>query len=137
MPRCLRRGSYYWGSKGACSIPLVKGGVNAPPTKASSRSERVYFFQDGLRWNIPFGIWLGQQHYIAWLLSWVAILFESTFFLVLLFPRLAWIYVPLGIAFHIGIYLTMKAPFFLYCALRRLCPVGFVFPYSLALSTNS
>lgn len=78
---------------------------------------QYYFFQDGLRWNIPLGIWLGQQHSIAWFLSWVAILFESTFFLVLLFPRLAWIYVPLGIAFHIGIYLTMKAPFFQYIAL--------------------
>lgn len=47
---------------------------------------QYYSFQDGLRWNIPLGIWLGQQHYIAWFLSWVAILFESTFFLVLLFP---------------------------------------------------
>ncbi len=28
----------YWGSKGACSIPLVKGGVNAPPAKTSEAS---------------------------------------------------------------------------------------------------
>ena len=28
----------YWGSKGACSIPLVKGGAKAPPAKPSEAS---------------------------------------------------------------------------------------------------
>jgi predicted DCC family thiol-disulfide oxidoreductase YuxK len=52
-----------------------------------------------------------------WLLSWMTILFEGTFFLVLLFPALAWIYIPAGVAFHVGIYSTMRAPFFQYIAI--------------------
>jgi hypothetical protein len=35
-PRSLLRGTLWWVSKGARSIPLVKGGVNAPPAKTST-----------------------------------------------------------------------------------------------------
>ena len=75
---------------------------------------QYYLLADGLRDQNSFGIWLGQQHTIAWLMSWLTILFEGTFCLVLIFPRLVWIYVPFGIAFHLGIYMTMRAPFFVF-----------------------
>jgi predicted DCC family thiol-disulfide oxidoreductase YuxK len=77
---------------------------------------QYYLWQDGLRWDRAMGVWLAQHHTTAWLLSWVTILFEGTFFLVLVFPRLAWIYIPVGIALHTGIYLAMKAYFFQYLA---------------------
>ncbi len=78
---------------------------------------RYFMVQDGLRWGSPLGVWLGQHHTVAWLASWVAILFEGTFFLVLLVPALALVYVPVGAAFHTGIYLIQRAPFFQLVAL--------------------
>jgi predicted DCC family thiol-disulfide oxidoreductase YuxK len=73
---------------------------------------QYYLVKDGLRWGSDLGVWLGQQEIIVWLLSWLTILWEGTFFLVIIFPSLAWLYVPMGIAFHIGIDLTMNATFF-------------------------
>jgi predicted DCC family thiol-disulfide oxidoreductase YuxK len=78
---------------------------------------QYYLLQDGLRWESHVGVWLGQHHTLVWLLSWLTILFEGTFFSVLIFPPLAWIYIPLGVAFHTGIYVTMRAPFFYYLPL--------------------
>lgn len=73
---------------------------------------QFYLIQDGLRWDSAVGVWLGEHHRIAELMSWFTVMFEGTFFLVLLFPVLALVYVPLGIVMHVGIYVAMKAPFF-------------------------
>ncbi|MGF1480880.1 MAG: DCC1-like thiol-disulfide oxidoreductase family protein [Cyanophyceae cyanobacterium] len=78
---------------------------------------QFYLIRDGIRWGSELGVWLGQHHTFAWLSSIVAILFESTFWVVLLFPKLAWLYIPAGTAFHTGIYWTQRAPFFQYIAL--------------------
>lgn len=78
---------------------------------------QYYLFLDGTRYGSDLGIWLSRHHMLAWLLSWLAILFEGTFFLVPLFPRLAWLYLPLGAAIHTGIYMTMRAPFFQFIAI--------------------
>jgi len=78
---------------------------------------QYYLLEDGLRWGSDIGVWLGQHHTVVWLLSWMTTLFEGTFFLVLLFPMLALIYIPMGVAFHTGIYLTMKAPFLVWFAI--------------------
>jgi hypothetical protein len=75
---------------------------------------QYYLWQDGLIWDRSFGIWFAQQHTLAVLSSWVAILFELTFFLVLIFPKLVWLYIPMGISFHTGIYIAQKAPFIKY-----------------------
>jgi len=77
--------------------------------------------QDGLRWGSELGVWLAHQHELAVLMSWGTVLFEGTFFLLMIVPRLRWIYLPAGVALHVGIYVTMRAPFwsflFLYSAL--------------------
>lgn len=73
---------------------------------------QYYFISDGLRKGLEFGVWLGQFHTLAWVMSVMTILFEATFFLVLIFPVLAWIYVPMGVGLHSGIYVLMRAPFF-------------------------
>ncbi len=78
---------------------------------------QTYLLSDALTWNRPLGIWLGQQHTLAVIFSYGAILFEITFFLVLIFPRLVWVYIPMGTAFHTGIYLAQAAPFFQYIAI--------------------
>ena len=78
---------------------------------------QYYFVQTNLIWQKELGLWLSQQHYLVWLLSWISIMFESSFFVALLFPPLAFFYVLLGTALHIGIYYTMGPAFFQYIML--------------------
>jgi predicted DCC family thiol-disulfide oxidoreductase YuxK len=73
---------------------------------------QYYMFEDGLRWGSELGVWMGQHHAFARILSWLTIFFEVTFVSVLVFPGLAWVYVPVGVALHTGIYAAMRAPFF-------------------------
>jgi hypothetical protein len=62
-------------------------------------------------------VWFAQHHELIKLAQYGVLLFQATFVLPVLFPRLRWLYVPAGLALHIGIYLTMKAPFFQWIAL--------------------
>jgi hypothetical protein len=71
----------------------------------------------GVRPVNPLGLWLGRQHELAVVVSWITFLFEATFWLVLFFPRLAWLFVPVGIGMHVGIFLTMGPDFFEFIAL--------------------
>jgi hypothetical protein len=45
------------------------------------------------------------------------LLFQATFSLAVIFPKLRWIYVPIGLCLHVGIFLTLSAPFFSWIAL--------------------
>ncbi|WP_049561187.1 DCC1-like thiol-disulfide oxidoreductase family protein [Limnoraphis robusta] len=78
---------------------------------------QYYLLTDGLRWGSDLGVWLAHNHTMAVLSSLMAVGFEATFFLVLIFPQLVWIYIPLGASLHIGIYLAQRAPFFQFIAL--------------------
>lgn len=82
---------------------------------------QYWLFHDAVRFGSDVGFWLAEQHTLTKLLSWLTVLFEGSFFLVMFFPALAILYVPAGLAFHTGIFLAMKAPFFgvmaLYCVL--------------------
>lgn len=90
---------------------------------------QYYLIQDGLRWDSDLSLWLGTQHVPARLLSWGTVLLEGTFFLAVLFPALRWFYLPSGAAMHIGIQLTMRAPF-----MRWLALYGAFIPWSDALA---
>ena len=79
---------------------------------ANGYTLQYFLLQDGLRWNSEPAMWLGQFHTVAWLLQWATLFFQGTFFLVVLFPLFSWFYVPMGLAFHTGVYLTIGAPFF-------------------------
>ena len=78
---------------------------------------RYYLVRDGSQWGSDLGVWLGQFHVLAMIASWVAVCFEATFFLTLVFPRLIWVYIPLGAMFHTGIWMAQRAPFFQYVAI--------------------
>ena len=78
---------------------------------------QFYLYSDAARRGSAFGLWLAQQHTIARALSWVTILWEGTFFLVLIFPRLAWLYLSVGIALHAGMSLAGVASFTQFMAL--------------------
>ncbi|MGD1804890.1 hypothetical protein ACP6PL_05545 [Dapis sp. BLCC M126] len=97
----------------AAVFKLVRGGLDW----LNGYTLQAYLLSDGLTWDRPLGIWLAQQHTLALIFSYVAVLYEGTFFLVLIFPRLVWLYIPMGAAFHTGIYLAQMAPFFQYIAI--------------------
>ena len=78
---------------------------------------QFHVLHTALQNSIDFGMWMAQQHGLAVVLSWITIVFEGTFFLVLLLPKLAWLYVPVGIALHGGISLAMGINFFQFIAL--------------------
>jgi uncharacterized membrane protein YphA (DoxX/SURF4 family) len=71
-----------------------------------------YTLNDAVSRGIPLGIWLGQQHGLAVLLSIYTVVFELTFFLSLFFPRTAPFFFLGGLFFQIGLYLTAGHDFF-------------------------
>ena len=78
---------------------------------------QYYLARDGLRWDNPFSYWLSQHHVPILLGQYGVLLFQATFALAVIFPKLRWIYVPVGLLMHIGIYVTLTAPFFQWIAL--------------------
>jgi predicted DCC family thiol-disulfide oxidoreductase YuxK len=78
---------------------------------------QFYLYSDASRRGNEFGLWLAQQHTAVCVLSWVTLLWEGTFFLVLIFPRLVWVYIPLGIGLHGGMALAGVASFYQFMAL--------------------
>jgi hypothetical protein len=71
-----------------------------------------YTLNDAISRDIPLGIWLGQQHGLAILLSVYTVVFELTFFLSIIFPRTAPFFFLAGLFFQIGLYLTAGHDFF-------------------------
>lgn len=84
---------------------------------ANGYTLQYYMAQDGARWDSLLGTWMSQFHWLNFLGQWGILLFQGTFFISLLIPILKWIYVPAGMLMHIGIYLTLEAPFFQWSAL--------------------
>jgi HTTM domain len=78
---------------------------------------QAYLAQDGIRHNSPLALWLSQFHYFIYSVQLIVVTFQATFFLIIFFPKLRWIYIPLGLVFHIGILLTLTAPFYQWIAL--------------------
>jgi hypothetical protein len=73
---------------------------------------QYYLIQDGLRWGSPLALWFAQHHYVILLAQYGVILFQGTFWLAVLFPKLRWVYVPAGLCLHLGILFTLNAPFY-------------------------
>lgn len=87
---------------------LFKGGLDW----ANGYTLQYYLVQDGLRWASPLALWLSDQHVLVWIMQCGVLIFQVTFALAVIFPKLRWIYVPAGLGLHLGIFLTLKAPFF-------------------------
>jgi hypothetical protein len=73
---------------------------------------QYYMLQDGMRWGSGLGVWIGHYHSVALIASWISVFFEATFWLVLVVPRLALVFLPVGIGFHLAVYAIQRAPFF-------------------------
>lgn len=89
---------------------LINGGLDW----LNGHTLAYYISQDGIEWfgGTGPGMWLTQYPSILSLLSVGTLVFELTFVLAVLFPRLAWVYVAGGTALHTGIYIMQRAPFF-------------------------
>ena len=72
---------------------------------------QYYLIQDTLRKGTLLGGWFAQQHTLVLLSQYMVVAFQATFALCVIFPRLRWIYVPLGLGFHIGNWVLLQAPF--------------------------
>jgi hypothetical protein len=84
---------------------------------ANGYTLQYYLARDGLRWDSPLGYWLSHYHLPVLLGQWGVLLFQASFALAVIFPRLRWIYVPAGLCLHTVIFLTLTAPFFQWIAL--------------------
>jgi hypothetical protein len=84
---------------------------------ANGYTLQYYLARDGLRWDSPLGYWLSHHHLLVLLGQWGVLLFQATFALAVIFPKLRWIYVPVGLCLHTVIFLTLTAPFFQWIAL--------------------
>jgi predicted DCC family thiol-disulfide oxidoreductase YuxK len=95
-----------------------------------------YLVQDGLRQATPLGLTVAGYPTLLTMTAIVVVLFELTFVLAVLIPRIAWAYVLVGIGMHVGILLTQGAPFLQWLllygaflpALRSTFPVAYLLP---------
>jgi predicted DCC family thiol-disulfide oxidoreductase YuxK/uncharacterized membrane protein YphA (DoxX/SURF4 family) len=76
-----------------------------------------YMLQDGVNNNLPLSLMLAQHPRLLVIVSVGAAVFELGFFLAVLIPALALPFVAFGSAFHTGIWLLQRAPFFQFLAL--------------------
>ncbi len=92
----------------AISSKMVGGGVEW----ANGYTLQYHLLSDSVRKGVnPLGEFFAQFHYFVLVLQWVVLFFQATFFLSIFYPLLRWIYLPIGLCFHFGIYLTLHAWF--------------------------
>jgi len=87
---------------------LVFGG----PQWMNGYTLQVHTFTDAINRNLPLGIWLGQQHTIAIVLSVFTILLETFFVVSLLLPRTAPLIFVSAFFFQVGLLLSAGHVFF-------------------------
>lgn len=86
---------------------LSRGGLDW----ANGISLQYFMILEAYKNDSDLARYVSQFHHFLKFSEYVVLLFQATFFLILFFPRLKWIYLPLGLVFHIIIYVTLRAPF--------------------------
>jgi len=99
---------------GACKLKM--GGLDW----FNGYTMQTYLLQDGVLHDRPLGVWLAQYHWPAVFMSIGAVVFELSFFVVMLSRRSRWILLPAGISMHMGIFILQAAPFFTFMVLYSL-----------------
>jgi hypothetical protein len=100
----------YWS---AVFSKLSRGGFDW----ANGYTLQWYLARSGVAKEGAIGWWMSHQHTPILLIQVTVLAFQASFFLCILFPKLRWLYVPAGLALHVGIYLTLQAHFFTWIAL--------------------
>jgi hypothetical protein len=73
---------------------------------------QYYLIHDSLRkGGLPLALELSRHHNVVAFAQSVVVIFQTTFFLIVPFPKLRWIYLPIGLAFHFGNYFILEADF--------------------------
>jgi hypothetical protein len=78
---------------------------------ANGYTLQYYLIQDHIRKDIPLAFWASQYHTLILLSQYVILAYQCTYWLAVPYPRLRWIYLPLGLSFHLANYLILYAPF--------------------------
>jgi hypothetical protein len=86
--------------------------------------------QDCLQRDISLGIWVSSNIGLMVLFSLTAVLFETFFFIIMIFPRLTWIFLLMGAAFHTSVYILHGPPFIHYIILY----IVFLEPLRMAIN---
>lgn len=88
--------------------------INGGPDWLNGHTLAYYFAKKSIDTlgGAGIGLWLAQYPSVLSLLSLGTLVFELTFVLAVLFPRLAWVYVVAGTAMHAGFYIMLGAAFF-------------------------
>ncbi len=86
---------------------LTRGGLEW----ANGISLQYYMILEAYKNDSDLALYVSQFHNFLKFSEVIVLIFQATFFLILFFPRLKWIYLPLGLSFHIIIYVTLRAPF--------------------------
>jgi HTTM domain len=73
--------------------------------------------QDALRKGSLLGMWFSQYHTLVMIGQYVVVIFQATFALAVIFPRLRWIYIPLGLGFHVANMFLLNTRFLEWIAL--------------------
>ena len=76
-----------------------------------------YFLLDGTDHRLPLTVAMAHIHWIGVACAVMALAFELTFWLCVLFPRLSPVYLAVGASLHTGIWLFMRPQFFQFIAL--------------------
>lgn len=92
----------------AVSSKIATGGLDW----ANGFTLQYYLIHDDLRkGGLDLALWLSQHHVTISIMQVAVELFQATFFLIVFFPRLRWIYLPFGICFHTANWLLLQADF--------------------------
>lgn len=73
--------------------------------------------QDSLSRNIPLGLSVSSNIGLMILFSVSAVIFETFFFIIMIFPQITWIFIFTGAAFHTSVYVLHGPPFIQYVIL--------------------
>ncbi len=86
---------------------LTRGGIEW----ANGISLQYFMILEAYKNDSDLALFVSQFHYFLKFAEYIVLAFQASFFLILFFPRLKWIYLPLGLIFHLIIYVTLRAPF--------------------------
>jgi hypothetical protein len=85
-------------------------------------SLRAYLVEHYLYSGRSQALFIAKRVFLCRVLSVVVLVWELTFWLVLVFPATTWVYVSAGLLFHVATSVTMRIHYWVY-----FCPVYFVF----------
>lgn len=91
------------------------------------QSLRAYLLEHYLWGDMKAALWLAQRRKLCMVLSLLSLIFELTFWIIIILPPLTYIYVIAGLAFHLGTLITMRINY-----LKYLTPVYMVFVTDIA-----